>query len=298
MARKQQTRPTRSQARNQRQQSRADKKNHEPLLRLVAEQEAQTQARPTPVKRDDRAYEPLTRNQLTYDTLIATKDLIFGLGVAGTGKTWWSVYRACQAFKAGEIQTIICTRPAVEAGESMGYLPGTLEEKFENYFRPVKAALNQFLGAGYVEYLIAHEKIQVRPLEFIRGETFKDCWVIADEMQNATISQHKTLLSRFGENCKMILNGDPEQIDLPRASMSGLMDAYHRMTGNPRTGAVYFEPDDIVRGGMCKDVILAYRKPASIAPNLSISTNAPLADDYIEHSEDDDAGLRTILRAG
>lgn len=294
MSRKSQNRPTRAEARAKRQLDRKDRRNSEPLLRLVAEQEAR-QMQHGARRRDERDYEPLTENQRIYDNLIAAKELIFGLGVAGTGKTWWSVYRAARAFQAGQINSIVCTRPAVEAGQSLGYLPGDLDEKFANYFRPVRAALDQFLGRGHVDYLIEHGHIQVRPLEFIRGETFRDCWVIADEMQNATVMQHKTLLSRFGENCKMILNGDPEQCDLPRRDLSGLIDAWLRLRSNPKVGGVEFEPDDIVRSSMCKDVILAYR---TAAPANEDRRETPRSLDYIHSSDDNDAGLKKFLQAG
>jgi phosphate starvation-inducible PhoH-like protein len=285
-------RPTKAETREQRKAARLERKNNMPLIELVAEREAREQTRRAPTRLDPKTLKPRTANQALYDQLITTKDLVFGLGVAGTGKTWWSVARACRAFEAGEIERIVCTRPAIESGQSMGYLPGTLEEKFANYFRPVRAALEQFLGTGHANYLIEHGRIQVAPLEFIRGETFSNCWVIADEMQNATVAQHKLLLSRFGENCKMVLNGDPEQCDLPRQDLSGLLDAWRRMRDVPGVGAVEFSPEDIVRSGMCKAVILAYRNPAP-------QSAAPTSERYIvNESESDNAGLMRMLKAG
>ncbi|MBB4315485.1 PhoH family protein [Roseospira marina] len=266
-----------------------DARNAEPLLSLVREQEAREMTRVKPSRADTTEYAPATPNQALYDQFITTKEIVFGLGVAGTGKTWWSVKRACAALMSGEISTIVCTRPAIEAGGSLGYLPGTLEEKFAPYFLPVREALEQFLGSGHYTYLVEHGRIQVTPLEFLRGVTLNNTWVIADEMQNATRTQHKLLLSRFGQNCKMILNGDPEQCDLPNIGMSGLHDAWIRLRDETGVGAVHFEPNDIVRSGMCKTVILAYRRPV---PESALCENR-----YMQTVESERAGLERMLRA-
>ncbi len=197
--------------------------------------------------------------QRLYDAEMHSKVLTFGIGPAGTGKTWFAAARAAEAYRDGLISKIIITRPAVEAAdESMGFLPGELDEKYEPYFRPVREALEEVLGSGHLEHALKSGAIEARPLALLRGATLKHCWVIADEMQNATKTQFKLLLSRIGVDCKMIVNGDPTQNDLKDASKSGLEDAVRRLGGHKKVGVLRFTRDDIVRSGFCQDVVLAY----------------------------------------
>lgn len=252
--------------RNERRAKRAPK--HEPLLRLV--QQEVTRA-PTRAARAE--LRPLNEAQRRYDALILANTITFGIGPAGTGKTWWAAARAAEALRAGEIERIIVTRPACEADdEKMGFLPGELEEKYEPFFRPVKDALEERLGSGQLEYMIKAKIIEARPLAYLRGATLKNAWILADEMQNATKNQMKLLLTRIGENAKCIINGDPRQCDLPDRSKSGLEDAVDRLRHIKSVGSVRFTTADIVRSGICQEIVEAYE-------------------------EDDDAGLVRVLAA-
>ncbi|PZR92083.1 MAG: phosphate starvation-inducible protein PhoH [Stutzerimonas stutzeri] len=208
-------------------------------------------------KRRDETITPLNDAQRRYDVAFETADIVFGVGPAGTGKTWFAAMRAAEALAAGEIKRIIITRPAVEAGESLGYLPGELDEKYEPYIRPLRDAFDEKFGPSHVDNMIKNGQIDVRPLAFLRGSTIKDAWLLADEMQNATKPQFKMLLSRIGEGAKFVINGDPRQTDLPPGT-SGLMDAVNRL--EPVTGVevVKFYREDIVRSGLCQAVVEAY----------------------------------------
>lgn len=200
---------------------------------------------------------PLNDAQRCYDAAIRSSSIIFGSGPAGTGKTWFAAKRAAEALEEGLIERIVVTRPAVTADEEMGFLPGDLDEKYEPYFRPVKDALVDHFGTGGLEYMIRAGKIEARPLAFLRGSTIKNSWLIADEMQNATRSQFKMLLSRIGENAKFIINGDPAQTDLGSGE-SGLLDAIKRLRSIPLVESVVFKRSDIVRSGLCQAVVEAY----------------------------------------
>lgn len=257
----------------------AKAKNHEPLLRLVQQEEV----RRKPVKARPEM-KPLTEAQRLYDVAIASNDIVFGIGPAGTGKTWWAAMRAADALTAGRIKSIVVTRPAVEAGEKLGFLPGEMEEKYEPYFRPVRDALEEGLGTGPLEYFLKGGIIEARPLNFLRGATLKDCWVIADEMQNATKTEMKLLLTRIGEGAKFIINGDPSQCDLPDPSKSGLMDAVKRLGGVDGIGAVTFAVSDIVRHGLVQRIVEAYSQHSDVEPR----------DD--RYNESEDAGLTRVLR--
>jgi phosphate starvation-inducible PhoH-like protein len=227
--------------------------NHDPFLQLV-----ESDVRRKSTKPRNATLKPLTEAQERYDAQIRSKLITFGVGPAGTGKTWWAAMRAAEAFRDGEIASIIITRPAIEAGEKMGFLPGELEDKYEPYFRPVRDALEECLGSGHLEYALKSKQIEARPLGYLRGATLKNCWVIADEMQNATKSEIKLLLTRFGENSKFVVNGDPDQCDLPDQSRSGLMDAIRRLETHEQIGVTKFSIEDIVRHGIVQDIIRAY----------------------------------------
>lgn len=209
-------------------------------------------------------WKPKTKAQAAYKNAIETYDLIFCRGPMGTGKSFVAAAAAADALKAGQIEKIIVTRPSVEAEEEYGHLPGELEEKWEPFFAPIRKILEERLGAGAVEMYIKNGKIEIAPIGFLRGHTFKDCWVIFDEAQNATKKQMKLVLTRIGENCKMIIDGDPdEQLDIP-AGDSGFDDAWNRMRGHSQVGFATFDVDDIVRSGLARDILLRYRKDYAV----------------------------------
>lgn len=230
----------------------AIERDHGPLLRLVAES-----APKRPVQQARALATPLNAAQARYDVAMASKKLIFAIGPAGTGKTWLAATRAAEALKAGLIKSIIVTRPTIEAGASLGFLPGELEEKNEPYFRPVRDALAETLGSGPLEYFIKDGTIEARPLAYLRGATFKDAWIILDEAQNTTPVEMKMFLTRIGENAKVIVDGDEGQKDI--VGMSGLTDAVKRLEGHPDIEVVRFTTDDIVRSGLCHDIVIRYQ---------------------------------------
>lgn len=170
-----------------------------------------------------------TLGQKTYVDSVKHHDVVFGIGPAGTGKTFLAVTLAVTALKRGQIKRIILTRPAVEAGESLGFLPGDLKEKVDPYLRPVYDALYQILGKEQTTRLMDREIIEIAPLAYMRGRTLDDAFVILDEAQNTTIMQMKMFLTRLGFNSKMIVNGDTSQIDLPKNVKSGLIDASEKL---------------------------------------------------------------------
>jgi phosphate starvation-inducible PhoH-like protein len=204
----------------------------------------------------EREIEVLTNSQRKYLSSMKHNIITIGLGVAGTGKSYVGLSYACEQLRAKRINKIILTRPGVEAGESYGFLPGDLEEKYEPYIEPMRDILYKRLGKTYAEYLIKVKVIDVRPLAYIRGSTFEDAIVILDEAQNCTPSQMKLFLTRIGENCKVIINGDESQKDI--RGVSGLVDAVERILDITGVGITRFGIDDVVRSGICREIILAY----------------------------------------
>lgn len=200
---------------------------------------------------------PLNYIQEVYLNAIKTNDIIFGVGSAGTGKTFVSAsYAASQLFHRN-IEKVILTRPNIEVGYGLGYLPGTLEEKYAPYLEPFESVLSRSLGKGFYEWAIKNKTIDPKPIGFMRGSTFENSIVLIDEAQNLTKTEFKMLLSRIGRGCKMILSGDPSQCDI---SNSGLQDAIDRLEGIDGIDVVRFLDSDIVRSKLCKQVILAYNK--------------------------------------
>lgn len=200
------------------------------------------------------------RGQHRYIDAVKTHDVVFGIGPAGTGKTFLAVVLAILALKRGEVQRIILTRPAVEAGESLGFLPGDLKEKVDPYLRPVYDALHQIFGVEHTTRLIERGVIEIAPLAYMRGRTLEDAFVILDEAQNTTISQMKMFLTRLGFQSKMIINGDTSQIDLPKGVVSGLMHAEKTLKHIPQIAFVHFEASDVVRHPVVAQIIQAYEK--------------------------------------
>ncbi len=209
-----------------------------------------------PVEYGFKEVKALNYIQGVYLHAIKTSDVVFGEGSAGTGKTYMSAcYAASQLFHKN-INKIILTRPNVEVGRGLGYLPGELDEKYAPYLAPFESIFTSCLGKGFYDHAVRVKDIDPQPLGFLRGATFENCIVLADEMQNATKSELKMLLSRIGKNCKMIISGDSEQADI---SNSGLKDAIMRLEHVHGVEIVKFREEDIVRSEMCKRIIIAYR---------------------------------------
>lgn len=209
---------------------------------------------------DGRAIRVKNFGQLQYTRAIAKQDVVFGIGPAGTGKTFLAVVLAVQALKEGRVKKIILTRPAVEAGESLGFLPGDLKEKVDPYLRPVYDALYTIYGAEQTNRLMERGAIEIAPLAYMRGRTLDDAFVILDEAQNTTIAQMKMFLTRLGFGSKMIINGDRTQIDLPKGVKSGLVDAQSKLKGIDRIQFVTFDAFDVVRHPVVADIIKAYSR--------------------------------------
>ena len=203
-----------------------------------------------------------TLGQKIYVDSVKNHDIVFGIGPAGTGKTFLAVTLAVTALKRGQVKRIILTRPAVEAGESLGFLPGDLKEKVDPYLRPVYDALYQILGKDQTTRLMEREIIEIAPLAYMRGRTLDDAFVILDEAQNTTIMQMKMFLTRLGFQSKMIVNGDISQIDLPRNVKSGLIDAQEKLKNISQIDFVHFSAKDVVRHPVVAQIIRAYEPPA------------------------------------
>lgn len=196
--------------------------------------------------------------QQDYIDAMRESDVVFALGSAGTGKTYVATHYAAEQLFYKKIDKIIITRPAVEAcGEEMGFLPGDLQEKFLPYLLPYLETFNELLGKSFTEYCLKTGAIEAVPLAFMRGRQFKDCIVLGDELENATPMQLKLLLTRIGENCKMLLNGDLDQKDIQ--GLSGLEDAIGRTRHVEEVEVIQFTDDDIVRSGLCKKLLKAYK---------------------------------------
>lgn len=198
-----------------------------------------------------------TATQADYMHAITTNQLIFGTGPAGCGKTYIPAAMVAEALRCKQVEKVILTRPVVEAGESVGFLPGTLEEKYEPYLRPFRDVFNHRLGRGFLEYAIKAGTIEALPLGFMRGMTFSEgTWVILDEAQNVTPVQMKMFLTRIGEGCKVVVTGDPTQRDI--AGPSGLTDAIERMAGLGNSAHIAFSRHDVVRSGMVREILERY----------------------------------------
>ena len=198
--------------------------------------------------------------QKRYVEAIDKSDVIFGIGPAGTGKTFLAVVCAIAVFKKGEVSRIILTRPAVEAGESLGFLPGDLKEKVDPYLRPIYDSLYAILGTNTTDRLMERGVIEVAPLAYMRGRTLDDAFVILDEAQNTTDAQMKMFLTRLGFNSKMVVNGDMTQVDLPGRQHSGLIDARRILKNIDQIKFINFSAQDVVRHPVVAKIITAYEK--------------------------------------
>ncbi|MDD8049291.1 MAG: PhoH family protein [Thomasclavelia sp.] len=201
---------------------------------------------------------PKTAGQKEYYFALKSSDVVFGVGPAGTGKTYLAVVYAVNALKNNEVKKIILTRPAVEAGENLGFLPGDLKEKVDPYLRPLYDALHDMLGLEQTERLIEKGIIEIAPLAYMRGRTLEDAYVILDEAQNTTNNQMKMFLTRLGFNSKMIITGDASQIDLPRGQQSGLIHALDILKGVKGIKIIRLSPMDVVRHPVVQKIIERY----------------------------------------
>lgn len=203
---------------------------------------------------------PRTIKQQSYVESIRNHTMVFGIGPAGTGKTYLAMAMAVQALKAHEVERIILTRPAVEAGEKLGFLPGALEDKVDPYLRPLYDALFEFLGTEAVDRYRERGHIEIAPLAYMRGRTLNGSFIILDEAQNTTYEQMKMFLTRLGYGSRMVVTGDETQVDLPRGVRSGLAEASRILTNVPGVKSVRFDQRDVVRHPLVAEIIAAYRR--------------------------------------
>lgn len=205
---------------------------------------------------------PRSATQIPYMEALARDEIIFALGPAGTGKTYLAVAQAVAMLITGAVDRLILSRPAVEAGERLGFLPGDLKEKVDPYLRPIYDALHDTLPVEQVERRIASGEIEIAPLAFMRGRTLADAFIILDEAQNTTVAQMKMFLTRFGMNSRMVICGDPNQVDIPGgASYSGLNDAVGRLQGVEGITTIRFNSSDVVRHPLVGKIVDAYEGP-------------------------------------
>ena len=216
-------------------------------------------APPIMIRTRKKTIVPRSAVQIDYMKALGSKDMIFALGPAGTGKTYLAVAQAVQQLITGSVQRLILSRPAVEAGERLGFLPGDMKEKVDPYLRPIYDALYDCMPPEQVERRIASGEIEIAPIAFMRGRTLADAFVILDEAQNTTPAQMKMFLTRFGQNSRMVICGDPRQVDIPGGdAMSGLADAVRRCEGLEGIGVVRFTSSDVVRHPIVGRIVEAY----------------------------------------
>lgn len=214
---------------------------------------------------------PKTDNQKVYVNAINTNTVVFGIGPAGTGKTYLAMAKAVQALHTRQVNRIILTRPAVEAGESLGYLPGTLSEKIDPYLRPLYDALHEMVEPETIPHLIEVGTIEVAPLAYMRGRTLNDAFIILDEAQNTSAEQMKMFLTRLGFNSHMVVTGDASQVDLPRGTDSGLAQAVQYLHGIDDIAIVELKSSDVVRHNLVSKIVDAYdrHQPEPTRPHRS-----------------------------
>jgi len=212
------------------------------------------------VKSKKKTLNARTPKQAEYLAALSKSNLIFGIGPAGTGKTFLAVAKAVEMIQANEIDRIILCRPAVEAGESLGFLPGTMQEKVDPYLRPIYDALHDMMGAEQLARRLADGTIEIAPLAFMRGRTLSNSFIILDEAQNTTPTQMKMVLTRIGENSRIVVTGDITQTDLSKNITSGLRDAMQVLKGVKNTSFIEFDEKDVVRSGLARNIVAAYDK--------------------------------------
>ena len=203
---------------------------------------------------------PRSQNQKKYFELLNNKNIVFAIGPAGTGKTFLAVAKAVSCLQKGLIKKIILSRPAVEAGEKLGFLPGDLKEKVDPFLRPIYDALYEMMPYDQVEKKIENGTIEIAPIAFMRGRTLEECYIILDEAQNSTKIQMKMFLTRFGKNSKMVVVGDKTQIDLVTKNDSGLLDAEIKLKNMKDIGFIYLNDKDVIRHELVRKIINSYEK--------------------------------------
>ena len=207
----------------------------------------------------NRPITPRTAGQRRYVQVLRTHDITLGVGPAGTGKTYLAMATAVAALKRGDVKRIVLTRPAVEAGEKLGFLPGDLNDKVDPYLRPLYDALEDMAPKDRVARMLETQVIEVAPLAFMRGRTLNDAYVVLDEAQNTTVEQMRMFLTRLGERSMMIINGAATQIDLPRHRTSGMVQALRILSGIEKIGVVHMTSKDVVRHPLVAEIIEAYQ---------------------------------------
>ena len=223
-----------------------------------------------------RTVQPRSINQRKYVEAIEQNDMTFGVGPAGTGKTYLAVAMAVAAYNAKKVSRIVLVRPAVEAGEKLGFLPGSLQEKVDPYLRPLYDALYDLLEPDKVDKMLEKNVIEVAPLAFMRGRTLNDAFIIMDEAQNTTIEQMKMFLTRMGANSKAVITGDITQIDLPNPRKSGLIDAINVLDGVEGIQFCHFEDGDVVRHALVQRIVRAYETAKPQQQELPLTTGDPI----------------------
>ena len=210
------------------------------------------------IKTRKKTIEPRTNAQKAFASSLLKNELVFGIGPAGTGKTYLAVAVAVSKFINGEVDRIVLSRPAVEAGEKLGYLPGDMKDKVDPYMQPLYDALNDFLPGKQLSKLIEEKRIEIAPLAFMRGRTLSHAFVVLDEAQNASSMQMKMFLTRLGEGSRMAITGDKSQIDLPKGAISGLIEAERLLGSKSKISFNYFSARDVVRHPLVASIIEAY----------------------------------------
>ncbi|MBC8445276.1 MAG: PhoH family protein [Rhodospirillaceae bacterium] len=235
-----------------------DRHEVEAVLRMASHSGSDVSDADIEVKTRKRTISPRTPTQATYLRAIDENELVFGIGPAGTGKTYLAVAKAVERLLRGDVERIILSRPAVEAGEQLGFLPGDMREKVDPYLRPLYDALYDMMPGDQVAKRLESGEIEVAPLAFMRGRTLANAFVILDEAQNTTAVQMKMFLTRLGENARMVVTGDLSQVDLPRGTRSGLRDASEILNNIPGVAFTRFSHEDVVRHRLVTQIVRAY----------------------------------------
>jgi len=212
------------------------------------------------IKTPKRSVIPRSKKQKEYVKALKTSQIIMSLGPAGTGKTYLAVAAALSMLLEKKVERIILSRPAVEAGERLGFLPGDMKEKIDPYLRPLYDSLHDMFYYDKIQRKIESGEIEIAPLAFMRGRTLKNCFAILDEAQNATQTQIKMFLTRIGENSKLVVNGDPSQIDLPNKNQSGLVQSQNILKGIKEISIINFDHNDVIRHPLVTKIVEAYKK--------------------------------------
>lgn len=251
------------------------------LSRITGDPKPVRAAEPIDVLQVGREIRPRTSGQITYVEAIRQQDVVFAIGPAGTGKTYLAVAMAVEALKHQAVRKIVLVRPAVEAGESLGFLPGDLQAKINPYLRPLLDALHEMIGFDQVQRLVQQDVIEVAPLAYMRGRTLNQAFIILDEAQNTTVAQMKMFLTRMGAESKIVVSGDPTQTDLPPHARSGLADALYRLRRIDGVKIVELTQSDIVRHRLVQEIVEAYeRNPGLGAPAGERRGGPPLSEPH------------------